>query len=222
MADLNSSKVLCLDLELTCGGKKDTHKIIQISIVEIDTRELVITRESMHYIRPYGDYHVDWYCRKLTGIDDEIIKKEGKYLHEALNSLKHMGYVNKLTLEWGSDHKPLTRICKDNCINYEFKFLDLGTLFKQLAKLKDPISVANALKMLGLEFEGKPHDALVDARNTARIYIELIRRFRQFNTFNIAETSGVISLPKLPDNLDMGVIIDQFYPREVLSDGNTS
>jgi inhibitor of KinA sporulation pathway (predicted exonuclease) len=206
MEKLSTSRALYLDLELTCGQVKESHKIIQLGIVEVDIENLVIKREAEFYIRPYGDYFIDSICTKLTGITLEDIKKRGIYLHEVLNTIKAFGYENKITFAWGDDEKALKRICSDNAIPFNFNFIDLSWMFRSIVKSKTGISVAGALKQLDLEFEGIPHRALVDARNTARIHMELLKRFRSTGSFNLFSEKTTIDLSKL----NILEVIEQF------------
>ena len=57
--------------------------------------------------------------------------------------------------------------------------LDLAPLFQGLFLLKQMASLHNAVSMLGLTFNGVPHGALPDARNTALLHAEILRRMRK-------------------------------------------
>ena len=68
--------------------------------------------------------------------------------------------------------------------------VDLGQLFWRLFVLRQRPSVQNATEILGLRFNGVPHTALADARNTALIHAEIVRRVREqpVSSAVIAET----------------------------------
>ena len=57
--------------------------------------------------------------------------------------------------------------------------LDLTLLFQGLFLLKQMASLHSAVSMLGLHFDGVPHGALPDARNTALLHAEVLRRMRR-------------------------------------------
>jgi hypothetical protein len=77
--------------------------------------------------------------------------------------------------------------------------LDLAQLFQGLFLLKQTASLRDAIGMLELEFDGVPHGALVDARNTARVHAAVIRRMRRqpepssLPTGHIVEVASVTS-----------------------------
>jgi len=52
-------------------------------------------------------------------------------------------------------------------------------LFQGLFLLRQTAGLRSAVEMLGLEFGGVPHGALVDARNAARVHAAVIRRMRR-------------------------------------------
>ncbi len=45
-----------------------------------------------------------------------------------------------------------------------------------MTKSKKRVALEDALEQLGLGFEGRPHDGLDDAVNTARLLVEMMRR----------------------------------------------
>jgi hypothetical protein len=72
-----------------------------------------------------------------------------------------------LALEWllrlgilPSDRQPESHLCP------------------RLFLLKQQVSLEKAIEILELAFDGMPHTALADPRNTARVHAALIRRMR--------------------------------------------
>jgi inhibitor of KinA sporulation pathway (predicted exonuclease) len=57
--------------------------------------------------------------------------------------------------------------------------IDLAKVFHGAFATKDQKSLSAAIKILNLEFDGVPHGALSDARNTARIHECILRRMRR-------------------------------------------
>jgi hypothetical protein len=56
--------------------------------------------------------------------------------------------------------------------------IDLSQIVRQALLFENQLSLRAALELLGLSFEGSAHMALADARNTARLHAEIIRRLR--------------------------------------------
>jgi inhibitor of KinA sporulation pathway (predicted exonuclease) len=183
MASLDSSRVLYLDLELNTGDLKIDHKIVQIGIVEVDTNNLTITRKEEYYVKPYEFKGLHFWCTKLTGIHTRTIQKEGRPWHEVHGTLGKFGIKNKTTFVWGDDALCLNRAYAEANLDNPFNCLNLAWIFKNICKSKQNIGVSKALEILGLTFEGKPHRALNDAFNTARIHIALLKMFRENNSF---------------------------------------
>jgi inhibitor of KinA sporulation pathway (predicted exonuclease) len=57
--------------------------------------------------------------------------------------------------------------------------LDLAPFFQSLFLLKQMSSLHNAVSTLCFDFDGVPHGALPDARNTALLHAEVLRRMRR-------------------------------------------
>jgi inhibitor of KinA sporulation pathway (predicted exonuclease) len=178
---LRKDRTLYLDLELTCDeGPQDPRRvpdIIQIGIAEVDTHELEFTREANYYVRTAQP--VTSYCTKLTGITPELLKREGRPPLEVLNSLKKkFGPASKVTYAWGDDAAALKSACTLHGVDYFFNFVNLSTEFGILSGQKESLSLPAALSTLNTVFVGTPHNALDDARNTARLHIEMMKLFR--------------------------------------------
>jgi inhibitor of KinA sporulation pathway (predicted exonuclease) len=74
---------------------------------------------------------------------------------------------------WGHyDKKQLIIDCRRHEIQYTLPagFLDFKGLFYKKQKLLKRSGLESTLQQVGLRFEGRPHGALADARNTARLW----------------------------------------------------
>lgn len=184
MSDLSYSTVGFLDLEAQCwygpppnGLKND---IIQFGLVEVNSINLSIKRSKAYYVRP-KKCEISSYCKKLTGITFETIKEKGRPFDHTINTIqKEFSPQNKIYYAWGNDKHPIIETCAEFGITNPFlNIIDLGIMYRQFFNIKQKTSLQNAIKHLGLEFEGNAHDAEVDAINTARVYMEIVRRIRQ-------------------------------------------
>jgi inhibitor of KinA sporulation pathway (predicted exonuclease) len=184
MSDTESRRILYLDLELTCweGGTPPPgqwSEIIQVGIVEVNTRTLSLTRSHNYFVKPCYS-KVSAYCTELTGITQETVDRYGRPLVEVKRSiLKQFGTSNKLVVAWGNDDRVIDF---GNCVSGEVRvcdrFLNLGHLFKLTYGLTANTSLYAAMAMLGVEPTGRQHDALDDATNLARLHIRMLEQAR--------------------------------------------
>lgn len=181
-------KIQFLDNELLCWPNgncpMDQQKhIIQIGLVEVETNTLKITRKKSFYIRPQDkNFEVSDYCVNLTGITRSKIINEGHYFPEVMKTIKkEFAPYFKVTYSWGNDFQSIA----EHCIQYECtnpwnisNFWDYGIIFRTMMNEKSKLPLKEALKTIGLEFEGRPHNAENDANALAQLHNEIARIFR--------------------------------------------
>ena len=180
---MKTTKILVLDLEATCwdreSGIKYTPEIIEIGICSYLPKTGEIVERNSYIIKPYGA--ISDYCTNLTGITQEKVDK-GISLQEAMNTIKNTYKSPRLIWSsWGDwDERTLYTDCNKKNAPFVFsqQHLNIKALCAvKLAKLNLSIKttgVEDALKLLGMKFEGKPHSGLDDAINTARILDKLL------------------------------------------------
>jgi inhibitor of KinA sporulation pathway (predicted exonuclease) len=96
-----------------------------------------------------------------------------------MNSITNeFGPKQSRSCSWGDDGDCIARELATLGKEHSFNFVNLGQLFTLTMGLKRAVSVEDALKIMGLTFQGRPHDALVDAENTALLHIAMMRRMR--------------------------------------------
>lgn len=184
--DLHYARTLYIDVEQLCWkdaivpeGQKNS--IIQVGLVEVDTLSLTIRRQQSYIVRP-KTFEVSKYCTDLTGITYNQVLKEGRPILEVMNKIiKDFGPKNKMTFAWGNDDSPIRKDCIEaNATNpFGRTIIDLGVMFRSTFLLKNRTALKNALEYLHIPFEGRAHDALVDATNLARLHCEMLRLTRQ-------------------------------------------
>lgn len=179
---MTSNKIIVIDLEATCWDNATPEQLSTSEIIEIGIclyANGVISKKQNIYIRPTLS-EISEYCTNLTGITPEIVKSRGIRFDFALNRLKkEYPICSAPWCSWGDDKTHLISSCQYFGIEYPFStHIDLSTIFRVLFGLKKNISVEAALKLLGLQFEGKPHSAGDDAYNAARILQNLSSRIQ--------------------------------------------
>ena len=156
------------------------HEIIQIGAVLMDgTYE--ITDEFSSYVRPkYG--RIDHFIQQLTGIGDKEIM-EAPSLEEALEMMvswlsgyevtfyswsrtDYVQIVREIQAKEIDEEKTAVFLDKENWVDYQ---LTAGKRFGKPWRM----SLEDALMFAEVEPEGKQHDGLADARNTARLIAKM-------------------------------------------------
>lgn len=165
-------KVLIIDLELTCWNVpcKDIPEIIQIGLVEVDTIKREISRKKEMFVIPEKT-EVSQFCTDLTGITKKQVYKQGLTYDKAIEILEtKFGFKNKLVIGWGRDDTAFK--------NGVDQYMNLSHLYSMINLTDQKFKLEDAIKNEGLEFEGVAHNALVDAENTAKLFIHLMNRIK--------------------------------------------
>ena len=183
-------KIKFVDLECTCwpDGKlpdgrnqRDVMEMIEIGIVQLDARTLEIEKKESYLIIPveYGLSGITDYCTNLTGITKQMIIKDGLPLEYALARMMSEFKTAKYEwMSWGDfDRTQIENECKRNGLQYPFSktHTNFKYWFSLLTNQNVQRNVENALKFLGLEFEGLPHRGVDDAYNVARMYKNIMK-----------------------------------------------
>lgn len=182
LKQIESRRTLYMDLEMTCWEGAPPpgmwSEIIQIGIVEVDTETLKIGREAVYYVKPRHST-VDECCTALTGITQAKVQKQGRTFREVIATItKTFGFRSKACFTWGDDEAAIEVACAGSDVLSPFHMIDLGFLLRLEVGYHAAISLPKGLGVFGLEFEGAQHDALIDARNTARLHIAMLNRRR--------------------------------------------
>jgi len=129
------------------------------------------------------------FIRNLTNITQEQVDG-GKTLREVMKDLdkwlKSHG-IFRQPVCWGIDAEILREECMCNKTNGNIKwqygkgYMNVKTVFQMYMEQQGKHyggGIANSMETLGLKFEGVEHRAVTDAINTARMYVELARKFK--------------------------------------------
>lgn len=180
---LRGNKILIfLDLE----GAQFSHEMIEIGAYKVVLKDDLTVKK---IFKPYKAYvraksRVGKVVTELTGITDEKIEKEGIPYRVALNGLiKYVGnkdYHRCLFVTFGSFDKTIFQASgehnKDASMD-ETRFIthhmfDFAEFLSRFVRDQNgnPYSLKNCLKLFGVEFEGREHDAACDALNLIDLY----------------------------------------------------
>lgn len=171
---MNFNRIVCFDLEMCCwndGRESRTGEIIEIGVAELDLSSGEIVRRAQHFVLPEHD-EISPFCTELTGIKPEVVAKNGKPLATILKSVEQkFGGRHKIYAAWGRDDLILRQECEEKGLNVPFhEYINLATMFRlQRHVTNRRCGQRAAMKMAGLEWEGRQHSGYDDAYNLARL-----------------------------------------------------
>lgn len=173
-----------IDTESMCWeNNKSTGPIIEVGycFLYIDSvlKKCEISKPKSYFVKPYiyndVDYKIDdlsEFCTNLTGITKKNLSKSAFSFDKIIAFIIRDG-GNSVT--WGGYGDDKTKILKYSMykelgLKPPASYLDVSLLLNYKLMNSYKYSLENALKLIGLEFEGVPHRAGVDAYNTARLF----------------------------------------------------
>jgi inhibitor of KinA sporulation pathway (predicted exonuclease) len=182
MKELQHTHSIYIDVEMTCwngpppvGMKQE---IIEIGAVAMDLTSLEITQEKSYFVRPRC-WEISANCTALTGITKKDIQSASSFQDVLAEFIEAFAPKGKLCGTWGDDADLIHRTCQERGLKSPLRHLvDVSHLFQRAFLLKDRVSLQKAVMLLGSKFDGAPHNALGDARNTALVHAAIIRRMQ--------------------------------------------
>ena len=169
-----------IDFEATCweDERRADQEVIECGCVTMERESGKLIGEFSTFIRPVRYPTLSDYCSALTGISQRDVDTAPTFPY-ALGMLVDWleDPLQYSFCAWGEfDRFILRAACRFHRVPFPFddEFVDIKPVFiENVAGRSVPLQ--RALDMLGLEHEGRLHRAVDDARNTARIWGELIR-----------------------------------------------
>lgn len=183
MKDIN---YFCIDLELL--NKKDgtKPKIIQVGLAIGSPLNPEDIQTFSWYLDPQEP--ITPFIQSLTGITDEIIQENAVSHQTVAQELGDLIKQNSCFCNpvvwggsgWGNDATELKDEFTERNIDFPFfgyRTIDVKTIFvyKQIIAGKSPVGgLRKSMNSYRLKFEGTPHRADVDAKNTLRFFFYLL------------------------------------------------
>lgn len=179
-------KHIIVDLEMNAIAKEheekgSTHKeIIEIGAVMLDEQYNEIDT-FMTYVKPELNTEIESRYEALTGITTAMVR-EAPVFAEAIRMFADwcVSYDKEIILyQWSENDR--TQIISEMNIKKHTPteneklltgtWIDFQKEFSRLLGLPKPVALEKAVDYAGVAFEGRQHDALYDARNTASLFI---------------------------------------------------
>ena len=161
---------------------KFMQEIIEIGAVILDHDNQIVGYYSC-YVKPRYSI-LSNAIKSLTGITEDKIET-GKDIEDALKEFvdviqNHCSINDAQIITWSDtdvktikkeleikqlDLQDVETLCKNK--------LDLQKEFSKRTKFGKQVNLEKAFDLVGIKFDGKAHDALIDAINTSKLYIEM-------------------------------------------------
>ncbi|KAM6939475.1 ERI1 exoribonuclease 2 [Xenentodon cancila] len=197
------SYLIVIDFESTCWREKNySQEIIEFPAVLLNASTGEVESEFHSYVQPQEHPILSEFCTELTGIT-QVQVEAGLPLHICLSRFTR--WLQRLQLELGvvfpdkpqanSAPLPSQKLCTfltwsdwdlGVCLQYECKrkqlhkpdvlnsWIDLRSTYRLFYNRK-PKGLNGGLQDLGIQFAGREHSGLDDARNTAQLAARMMR-----------------------------------------------
>ncbi|MBU1173422.1 MAG: exonuclease domain-containing protein [Proteobacteria bacterium] len=185
MGNIRYNTIIICDVESTCWEPREAQgdqpsEVIEIGVCRLHMDTFDISGKTSLIVRPKFS-EITEFCTELTGLTWDKVK-HGMQFKDACNKLfKKFGTSNKVWASWGDcDRDHFRKECKEKDARYPFgqTHVNVSALFSLSLGKSQRLSVSDALKEIGFEFEGRPHCGADDAYNTARILRYLLEPAR--------------------------------------------
>lgn len=175
---------LIIDLEATCcdAGEFARHEmeIIEIGAILADGNSFQAVSEFQTFVRPVRNPILTDFCRDLTGINQSDVDAASEYPAVILRLREWMNeYANAVFCSWGDfDCRQFERDCELHNVDWPFRspHVNLKKLYADQFSLGRGDGFGTVLKKHNMQFEGRPHRGIDDARNILRILPLILSR----------------------------------------------
>ncbi|CAL9699826.1 unnamed protein product [Knipowitschia caucasica] len=195
--------IVVIDFESTCWKEKNNYgqEIIEFPAVLLNTSTGEVEREFHSYVQPQEHPILSSFCTELTGISQSQVEagvplqiclsRFSRWL-QTLQQQKGLEFPNRQPSTEASNTSTLCTFLTWSdwdlgvCLQYECKrkqinkphmlnsWIDLRSTYRLFYNRK-PKGLNGALQDLGIQFEGREHSGLDDARNTAQLAARMTR-----------------------------------------------
>ncbi|WP_144596627.1 exonuclease domain-containing protein [Bacillus cereus] len=194
---------IVLDLEANTRRYKTNKptEIVEISAFKLDSKTLKVLGEFCSLVKPSTS--ISTYTETLTGISDKTVQ-DAPTFPEMLEWFHYFLEVKCVIVTWGNaDSNFLENDCILHNINWDMpRFIDLQhvmyhafeDLFENTPNLK------YAMEVMGLKWTGKAHRARTDARNTVKLFRDVMKRIDVNGSYQRSAASALFYRGKLNVN----------------------
>jgi len=171
---------LVIDLEATCDEDhripREQTEIIEIGAVLCDSTTFAIQSQFQTFVKPTRHPKLTAFCTRLTSITQANVETAPGFaqaMQKLTLFLRESGALGQFTFcSWGDyDKQQFARDERRHGVRAPLgtQHLNLKEAFRQRCGEDSKLGCGQALRLVGLKFEGTPHRGIDDARNIARL-----------------------------------------------------
>jgi inhibitor of KinA sporulation pathway (predicted exonuclease) len=167
---------LVIDLEATCSDDgsvpREEMEIIEIGCVLVDASTFEPVREMQSFVRPIRHPKLTPFCIELTTITQADVDKAPRFPSAMAKLADFLRGTDALFCSWGGyDRNQLQRDARRHGVRVPLgaDHLNLKAAFSRRLGEPREYGTGQALRRVGLSFQGTHHRAIDDARNIARL-----------------------------------------------------
>lgn len=177
--------VVVIDLEATCWQgdppANQESEIIEIGVALLNLQTLQVAAKESVLIKPERS-QVSRFCMVLTSLTQEILDESGVSFAAACRKLeKDYRSRDRTWASWGDyDRRMVERQCQARGVRNPFgvTHLNVKNLFAAARGLSHEVGMDEALRVAGMELEGRHHRGVDDAHNIAKLLAHMLGRTR--------------------------------------------
>ena len=162
-------KYIVLDLEMN-GVPKDNKEAFESSHMEIIEIGAVALDEDyreidsfLTYVKPRFNEIIEPRYEEMTGISTAMVK-------DAPGFEVAFEQFFRWCIDLDKEYEIITWSSNNEVKQFMNGWQDFQKIMGEMLGLERVLSLEKAIELMGLDFQGRQHDALNDARNTAEIY----------------------------------------------------
>ena len=168
--------IIIVDLEATCSEKRDIeNEIIEIGAVKIQDGKVVSTFGE--FVKPVINPILTDFCKELTTISQENVDTADKYPVVFKRFREWIGTDDFILMSWGFyDNKQFIHDCYFHRLptNWIKEHNNIKLQFADTVGCK-PCGMEKALRILHIPLDGTHHRGIDDAKNIAKIYLNITK-----------------------------------------------
>jgi DNA polymerase III alpha subunit (gram-positive type) len=152
----------------------DNGRLIEIGLTTVAIQERLIVQSFCLPMKP--DFELTPAVSDLTGWTTSRLLKQGVSKDEASRRLAMYGSSNRLLVTDHSDEIPFL----ENSLACKLSphRLNISILLALLTGNDINLGLEEMLEMCNMKFEGRPHSAVADSKNIARLFLRLLQEAR--------------------------------------------
>lgn len=169
--------IIIVDLEATCSEQRDiVNEIIEIGAVKIENGKITSIFDS--FVKPVINPILTDFCKDLTSIKQENVDSANEFPKVLREFRNWIGTNNFILMSWGFyDKKQFIKDCNYWHLPTDWigEHHNIKLMFSDKTGHR-PCGMEKALKILNMPLDGTHHRGIDDAKNIAKIYLEITKK----------------------------------------------